>query len=183
MHTTPSSPPSNLEHLHKLLSSFDRVMLITFDRVSPVPHVRARPMHVARLDVDCGLAFLTSLRSDKVAEALLEGVGHITAQRDDVSITLGGRVTVSRERARIEPLLSKATQAFFPDGIDDPDLALLEFHTDEAEIWDTSGVHGLRFVASVAHALLTGTSVSATGNHEHILVAPSSPPGHAPASP
>ncbi len=171
MHVTnPTSPTPTLAHLHALLAKFDTVMLITFDKVSPVPHLRARPMAIAKLDGDCALSFFTSASSEKVAEALMEGAAHVTLQKGDVSITLGGTCTLTQHRAIMAPLFNKGHEAWFPRGLDDPDLALLQFHPSEAEIWDTTGVKGLQLVASMAKALFTGTAVEHAGSHEHVLL-------------
>ena len=172
--TSPTSPTPTLAHLHSLLAKFESVMLITFDQVSPVPHLRARPMGIAKLGGDCSLSFFTSASSEKVAEALLEGTAHVTMQKDDVSITLGGRCTLTQDRAVMAPLFNKSHEAWFPQGLDDPDLALLQFHPGEAEIWDTTGVKGLQLVASMAKALFTGTEVDHAGSHARVLLPTSS---------
>ena len=153
----PSSSTPTLAHLHELLAKFSDVMLTTFDQLSPTPHVRARPMAIARLGADCSLAFLTKASSEKATDALLDGAASITMQRNGCSISLVGRCSLVQDRAIISPLFTRAHEAWFPLGLDDPDLAVLLFHTNEAEIWDSNGARGLQLVASMARALFTGS--------------------------
>src|SRR3546814_17268717 len=49
---------------------------------------------------------------------------------------LSGRVFIENVRAMIDKLWSKPVEAWFPGGKTDPNLALLRFDIDEAELWE-----------------------------------------------
>jgi len=66
---------------------------------------------------------------------------------------VSGRASVVRDRGKAEELWSPAMKAWFPDGLDDPDLALLRVQVEDAEYWDTPSskmVHVVGFVKAVA---------------------------------
>lgn len=54
----------------------------------------------------------------------------------DYFACLSGHATVDDDRAMIDKLWSKPVESWFPGGKDDPNLALLRFDIDEAELWE-----------------------------------------------
>jgi general stress protein 26 len=54
----------------------------------------------------------------------------------DYFACLAGRVQIQNDRAMIEKLWSRPVEAWFPGGKDDPNLALLRFDIDDAELWE-----------------------------------------------
>lgn len=55
----------------------------------------------------------------------------------DYFACLAGTARVDNDAAMIDKLWSKQAEAFFPEGRDDPNLALLRFDIDNAELWET----------------------------------------------
>lgn len=55
----------------------------------------------------------------------------------DFFACLSGNVRVDQDRAMIDKLWSRQAEAWFPQGKDDPNLALIRFDIDEAELWET----------------------------------------------
>ena len=54
----------------------------------------------------------------------------------DYFASLSGKVSVLNDFAIIEKLWSRQVEAWFPGGKDDPNLALLRFDIDDAELWE-----------------------------------------------
>ena len=54
----------------------------------------------------------------------------------DYFACLSGEARVDNDRAMIDKLWSNAADAWFPGGKDDPNLALLRFDVDSAELWE-----------------------------------------------
>ena len=65
------------------------------------------------------------------AMAQFVGKGH------DFFACLAGTVTQDHDRAEIDKLWTKQVEAWFPGGKDDPNVALLRFDIDSAELWET----------------------------------------------
>jgi general stress protein 26 len=133
-------------------------MLLTPEGAGARATMRARPMHVAQLDDDCTLTFLTSVETSKVEEAAGGAGAMVVAQSATRFASITGRTEVVRDQARIHAAWSPADKVYFPKGKDDPNLCLVVFHPQEAELWDTAGANGLRFLFDAARALLTGAA-------------------------
>lgn len=65
------------------------------------------------------------------AMAQFVGKGH------DFFACMAGNVTVDNDRAQIDRLWNKQVEAWFPGGKEDPNLTLLRFDIDSAELWET----------------------------------------------
>jgi general stress protein 26 len=66
--------------------------------------------------------------------------------------SLTGRGEVVRERAKIEELWKPELKAWFPEGVDTPDIALLKVAVERAEYWDGSqsaAAHAVSLVSSL----------------------------------
>ncbi len=70
-------------------------------------------------------------------------------------VSLSGTAALVRDRAKIEELWNPLFKAWFPDGQDDADLALLKVTPTEAEYWDSPNGKVVQ-VIGFAKALLTG---------------------------
>jgi general stress protein 26 len=55
----------------------------------------------------------------------------------DFFACLAGTAQVDHDRAMIDKLWSKPAEAWFPGGKEDPDLALLRFDINDAELWES----------------------------------------------
>jgi general stress protein 26 len=59
------------------------------------------------------------------------------AKGHDFFACLSGTARIDNDFAQIDKLWSKQVEAWFPGGKDDPNLALLRFDIDSAEMWET----------------------------------------------
>jgi general stress protein 26 len=163
-----TNPNIETAQVFEVLKSFDTVMLTTYESAGRAPLGRARPMGVAKLDEDCTLWFITSATSAKVNESMnAQHQAIVTGQSGSRQITLVGRTDVSRDQARIQELWSKAYEVWFPKGPTDPDVCVLRFRTFEAELWDSSGFNGIKFVFESAKALFTGAPIKNADKKQH----------------
>lgn len=148
--------PGERAQLHGVLKEFSTLMVATYDRTGKHPRLNARPMHVAKLEDDCSLVFVTQLPSEKVAEAQHVD-GNIIGQSMMRQVNLYGSFEISTDRTRLAAVWSPALNVYFPQGKDDPSACLMIFTPRDAELWDSSGLKGLRFLFDSARALLTKT--------------------------
>src|SRR3546814_16477602 len=63
-------------------------------------------------------------------------MAQFVSKGQDFFACLSGRVLIDNDRAMIDKLWSKLLEAWFPCGKTDPNLALLRFDIDEAELWE-----------------------------------------------
>ena len=132
------TPPELEAKFWKALKS-DMTMMIGLDGSNTIP----RPM-TAQLEGDQsgpiwfftakGTELVAGLPSDR-ATATFVSKGH------DLFATVQGRLQVDNDRAAIDRLWNRFVAAWFEGGEDDPNLTLLRFDPEQAEIWlDASSV-------------------------------------------
>jgi general stress protein 26 len=141
------------EHLHKLLSKFDNAILVT---CTPEGRMHARPMAVAHISPGSDAFFVTSIQSPKVAEIEANPDVLVTFQGGGAYAAIGGRARVVRDKLLLERYWSSAWTAWFPGGVDDPDLCVIAVLADEGEYWDRAGVQSLRYAFAAAKAYVAG---------------------------
>ncbi len=112
-----------------------RVAMLTSERDG---RLYSRPMVASQKGFDGRLWFFTRKSSPKVAE--VEGHREVNvayaSAADNSFVSLSGRAVIVEDRAAIEAHWNAWVKAWFPDGKDDPDLALLRVDVDTAEYWD-----------------------------------------------
>ncbi|MBX3232146.1 MAG: pyridoxamine 5'-phosphate oxidase family protein [Labilithrix sp.] len=166
---------SSKAHLKELLESFDDAMLIT--RHGEEMH--ARPMAVADVEGANTLWFVTSTGAPKSDEIRLDSRVSVTFQSSTRFVALSGRGVLVHDKAKIDQLWKPSWKAWFPNGKDDPSIALIQVTVTDAELWDNAGLKGIRYAFEVAKAALTGTTPDVDAA-QHARVKPTN--GDAPVS-
>jgi general stress protein 26 len=145
----------------KLASLIKGISIAMLTTRQPDETLRSRPMQTQELEFDGDLWFFTHESDPKVDEA---------RQNEQVNLSYGdpahnryvsvsGEATVVRDAAKNKELWNPAYKAFFPKGLDDPDLALLKVRVTQAEYWDAP---------SNTFVLLAGfVKATATGQEFH----------------
>ncbi len=62
---------------------------------------------------------------------------HFASKGHDYFACLAGEAQIDQNKAMIDKLWSNQVEAWFPGGKDDPNLALLRFDVEDAELWET----------------------------------------------
>jgi general stress protein 26 len=143
------------EAIAKLTEFIKDIRIAMLTTQTPEGSLRGRPMATQEAPFDGDLWFFTSAASPKVDE--IEEEHHVqlsyASPEDNRYVSVSGRATVVRDRAKAEELWSPAMKAWFPDGLDDPDLALLRVQVEGAEYWDSPSstmVHIVGLVKAVS---------------------------------
>jgi general stress protein 26 len=145
----------DITHLKEMIEDIKIGMLTTRDVDGTL---RSRPLQTVGVDDDATLWFFTSQTSPKVDEAE-DTAGQVNvsyanpANQDYVSVS--GRASLVRDREKMRELYTKWVEVFFPQGLDDPDLALLRVDVEKAEYWDAPGSSVGRLYG-LAKGLMTG---------------------------
>ena len=152
-------------HLNELLESFDTAMLIT--RHGDECH--ARPMAVAGIDGPNTVWFVTSIDSPKVEEIRKDARVSATFQESRKFIGLSGTAEIVQDRGRIDAMWKETWKVWFPNGKEDPSIALIRVNVEDAELWDNAGGKGVRYVYEALKGLLSGQRpAEAPGQHERV---------------
>jgi general stress protein 26 len=144
-----------LGKLREIVKAVDICMLATVDGRGDL---HSRPMSNNRdVEFDGDLWFFTYGSSHKVDE--VNRVSEVNASFADVEnqlyASLTGRAEVVRDRAKIEELWKPELRAWFPEGVETPDIALLKVTVERAEYWDGSQ-SWVAHAAGLVSSLLTG---------------------------
>lgn len=135
--TTPEQDPRAAAKLHELIDGIAVAMLVT---VTPDGALRSRPMMTQQMSEGGSLWFFTA-KDSPAAEDLAEEQAVNVAYADpehDRYVSVSGQGSFVTERAKLEELWSDALRRFFPQGLDDPRLTLLQVRVESAEYWDAA---------------------------------------------
>jgi general stress protein 26 len=147
-----TSQSDDIKKLYEMIKDIRIAMMTTAE---PDGTLRSRPMATQQTEFDGDLWFFTGASSGKVDEVQADRHVNISyaAPDDNRYVSVSGTAQLVRDRAKMEELWNPFLKAWFPKGLDDPDIALLKVHVTEAEYWDSpSGaiVHLVGFVKAVA---------------------------------
>jgi general stress protein 26 len=159
------SRDEQIQKLGELIKDIRIAMLTT---ALPDGSLRSRPMATQETRFDGTLWFFTQSDAGKVHE--IEDDTHVNISYADPKsqtyVSVSGRARVNRDRAKIKELWSAPLRAWFPDGSDDPQIALLQVEVETAEYWDSSSSAMVHLIGMVK-AVTTGQSYE-PGENEKI---------------
>lgn len=126
---------TDVEKLVRLIGDVKVAMMTTVDE----GQLRSRPMATLRTPFDGSLWFFTSMSSHKAVEVRKESKVNMTYANPDkhIYVSVNGTAVLVHDRAKAEQLWNPLMKAWFPKGLDDPDLALLRVQVEQAEYWDS----------------------------------------------
>lgn len=140
------------QHVAELIKDF-RIALLTTRNAEG--RFVAHPLTVQETEFDGDLWFLVSKGSTFVSDLRADDGAGISLSSNDSWVSLSGSASLVEDRARVREMWSSLYEAWFPEGVDDPDLGLLKFTAESAEYWDTPGGK-IAAVFSLVKAKLTG---------------------------
>ena len=121
--------------LQKLVDEVNVCMFIT----RPEDQQSSRPMATIKAEDNGTLWFFTHRSSGKTSEIEIDQDVHLVYSHPgkDSYLDLWGRSSVVTDRAKIKELWNPVVKAWFPNGVDDPDLCLLKVTPETAYYWDS----------------------------------------------
>jgi general stress protein 26 len=126
-----------IEKLRGLIKDIDIAMLTTTDADGSL---RSRPMGTQQAEFDGDLWFFTSADTTKVDEIERDNRVNVSyAAPKNRFVSVSGTAVLLNDREKMKELWSPIYKAYFPDGLDDPNLRLLKIEVQKAEYWDSPG--------------------------------------------
>jgi general stress protein 26 len=125
----------SIAKLKGLIEEIDFAMLTTVNG----GQLRSRPMSTQKFEFDGDLWFFTSDQTHKIEEIEQDSRVNVAYSKpeDNVYVSVSGRAELVKDKEKIEELWNPILKAWFPEGLDDPTLALLKISVEEAEYWDS----------------------------------------------
>ena len=149
---------SDYEKLREMIKDIDLCMLTTVDESDDL---HSRPMSLnGDVDEEGNLWFFTSSNSHKASEIERTpnvNVSFIDSRRQHY-VSISGMAELVHDKEKIKELWKPVLKAWFPDGPDQPDVALLKVTVKKAEYWDGPSSTIAQAISFVS-AIITGKQV------------------------
>lgn len=145
----------DLGRLNALIADIDIAMLTTRDEDGTL---RSRPMGTqSKGEFNGTLHFFTDITSHKTIEVDDDRDVNVSYAHPGSHkfASLSGVARISQEQEKLEQHWNPALKIWFPQGLDDPNLALLSVEVSKAEFWDSYNKPAT--LLAMAKALITGT--------------------------
>lgn len=154
----------SLKKLGELIKDTRIAMLTTAETDGTL---RSRPMATQNTEFDGTVWFFTSAESPKVDE--IEQEHHVNVSysnpSNDSYVSMSGKASLVRDRAKIKELWNPILKAWFPKGEADPELALLKVNVEQAEYWDSPSSKVVQ-LAGFVKAIVTGQEAKGGENEK-----------------
>lgn len=155
--------------LRELIADIETAQLVTMDADGVM---RSRPMATQQLDEESELWFFTNDYDAKVDNVLVHPEVCV-AYADPTNnryVSVSGKAELVRDTDKIRQLWRPVLKAWFPKGVDDPDLALLRVDIISAQYWDSTSSKLVQLFGMIK-AIATGQSAADTvGENEKVTV-------------
>lgn len=150
--------------IRDLIKNIDICMLTTQDEDGTL---RSRPMGVQKTEFDGDLWFFTWADAPKVNE--VEREHQVNASFADPKrqnyLSISGSAQIVRDRQKMEELWNPVLRTWFPDGLDDPNVALIKVTAEKAEYWDSPS-SAVVHIAGLIKSQVTGRPPSPGENEK-----------------
>ncbi len=153
----------------KIADLIKGVRIAMFTTADETGQLHARPMATQQVEFDGTAWFFTERSTEKIDE--FQGNPNVNVAYSDpgdqVYVSLAGRASQVDDEAKKRELWNPTLKAWFPDGLDDPQLTLIRVDAESAEYWDSpSGKMVALF--GMAKAALTGKPAGNVGEHKTV---------------
>lgn len=160
---------ARMARLRELIDDIETAQLVTMDTDGVM---RSRPMATLELDDEGELWFFTNDDTAKVDNVLVHPEVCVTYADPGRSryVSVSGKAELVRDRDKIRALWRPVLKAWFPQGVEDPDLALLRVDIVSAQYWDAASSKLVQLFGLIK-AMATGQSAANTlGENEKLTV-------------
>ena len=156
----------SIKRLNEMIGDIEVAMVTT---IADDGTLQSRPMATQPVLEDgtvCFFASTASQRSFLSEENAYANISYVDAKRS-VYISISGTASLMDDRETLKKLWDPGAAAWFPKGLDDPDLRLLCLQIERAEYWDVAS-NALTLLFGYARKAITGKS-EGIGTHERIV--------------
>ncbi len=157
---------SHVEKLVEMLKDVRICMLITTEKDGE--NLSGRPMGISKTDDDGTMWFFTKASSYKVEEIETSKKVSIAIANESSQnyLMIHGTATLVNDKSKMKELWSSIMKAWFPLGLDDPDMTLIKVIPNEVNYWDSTSSK-MVVLFNMIKAIVTGTEYK-EGEHGKI---------------
>ncbi|ADV66924.1 pyridoxamine 5'-phosphate oxidase family protein [Deinococcus maricopensis] len=157
----------SLQHITKIIKDLKFAMLTV---ITDDGKLKSHPMTTQEAEFDGDLWFLGGKDTEQVRNMRARpnvNVGFADPGKG-AYVSIEGRALLLEDRAKVEELWTDFYKAYFPEGVDDPNIQLIKVEAQGAEFWESDGKAKELF--HMARAALTGrpTEAEDMGRNERV---------------
>ncbi|MCY7292419.1 MAG: pyridoxamine 5'-phosphate oxidase family protein [Ferruginibacter sp.] len=156
----------NIEKFIEMVRDVRVCMLITNEKNAE--NISGRPMSISKIDDDGTMWFFTkasSYKVDEIEESKKVSIA-ITDESGNNYLMIHGSAVLVNDKAKMAALWNSILKAWFPLGLDDPDMILIKVTPNEVNYWDGSSSK-MVVLFNILKAIVTGKEY-AEGEHGKI---------------
>ena len=156
----------NVEKFIEMAKGVLTCMLITNEKNAE--NISGRPMSISKIDDDGSIWFFTKASSPKVDEIEESKKVSIAIINESSSnyLMIHGTANMVNDKSKMKELWSAILKAWFPLGLDDPDMTLIKVIPNEVNYWESSSSK-MVVLFNLLKAIATGKEY-AEGEHGKI---------------
>ena len=143
----------------------DRFCMLTSIGAGDQGRLHAHPMTPQEVTDDAEAWFFIDSTSEQADNINAEKRVNLAFSDGSTWLSVAGHGRVVHDAAKVDELWNPMVEAWFPEGKDSPDLALLLVQSDSAEYWDTPGG---RIASALAFAKTKITGDRPSGHSESV---------------
>jgi general stress protein 26 len=155
----------DLAKVNQLIQDIRIALLTTFDHEG---NFHTRPVQTLQVEPEGWLWFFTDWNSPKVDELehdVRVSLGYANPS-NNTYVAISGKGKLLRDRRKAQQLWTIEQRAYYPEGPEDPRLALLQVQIERAEYWIAPG--RLSYLVAAAEAAITGNPVGIVGENQKV---------------
>lgn len=167
-----ATPEENMKRFKELVEDIQFGMLTTKNSLDGT--LSSRPMTLQEVDENNYLWFFADKNSHLANDIRLNiDVNVAFAHPSDSSyVSVAGNGYVIQDHQKVDELFTPVTKAWFPDGPNDPNIALIQVRPVTVDFWDSPTSKAVQLYA-FAKSIVTGESPSdEVAGHGHVKVVP-----------
>ena len=142
----------DLEQIAKLVKDARIGILTTIDGGG---HLVSRPLAIQETEFTGDLWFFTQDPSPKVDDIAGNDQVNVAFESGKGWVSVAGTASVSHDQVKIDELWNNSASAWFPEGREDPTVALLKVSADTVEYWVSDEPKAVTLF-KIAKAAVTG---------------------------
>jgi general stress protein 26 len=144
----------------KKLAEDIRVCMFITQSVDTADTDHTRPMSTVEVEENGTLWFYTDVRSIKAEEVNKERIVHLVYSHPgkESFMDVWGTARIVKDQQQIKDKWSPLLKAWFPNGVDDPNIALLRVEPIKSYYWDAEAGKMMSFI-KMAAAAITGKRI------------------------
>lgn len=163
-----SNDSERVRQIVKMAGLMKDVRIAMLTTVAEDGALHSRPMALQEVEFDGDLWFFTERNSRKALQVQQHAYAGVTFSRPDQQtyVSASGHAELVSDEAKIRDLWHPMLKAWFPKGVDDPNLVLIRVAISGAEYWDSPSGVAVQAI-NMVQSLVTGKR-SEIGENEKI---------------